>query len=160
MSDEPVDASTSTILLSADDIRRAAMANVLSQDAAENLLQWAHDQKAALSQRTDAAAIQAVEQRKGLNLVTVAYYFGAMLMISACAWFLGDKWDALGSKGILITSLIYALDGEHIGSGSRYLRGDQPRIDRVSRQASTRNVPRLRRDGNLRLSWSFGLPGF
>lgn len=105
---EEVDPSTHNVLLSAEDIRRAASANVLSKDDAERLLQWAHDQRAELSTTTDGVAIRAVEQRKGLNIVTVAYYFGAMLMISACAWFLGDKWDALGSKGILITSLIYA----------------------------------------------------
>ena len=107
MSEEVVDFRRSGLSLSVEDIRRAAMANVLSQDAAEGLLQWAHDQRASLSSSTDTAR-QTVEQRKGLNLVTVAYYFGAMLMISACAWFLGDKWNALGSKGILITSLTYA----------------------------------------------------
>jgi hypothetical protein len=108
MIEEGFDPSASTLLLSAEDVRQAATANVLSQADAERLLQWAHDRQAAVPTRTDAAAIQVVEQRKGLNLVTVAYYFGAMLMISACAWFLGDKWNALGSKGILITSLIYA----------------------------------------------------
>ena len=29
-------------------------------------------------------------------------------MISACAWFLGDKWDELGDGGILMTCLVYA----------------------------------------------------
>src|SRR5947207_15877672 len=28
-------------------------------------------------------------------------------MISACAWFLGDKWDALGAGGICGTAIIY-----------------------------------------------------
>jgi len=32
-----------------------------------------------------------------------------MLMISACAWFLGDKWDVLGAGGICITAIIYLL---------------------------------------------------
>jgi len=36
-------------------------------------------------------------------------------MISACAWFLGDKWDALGPGGILTTSLIYALIAASVG---------------------------------------------
>ena len=50
----------------------------------------------------------APEKAKGFNLVTVLYYFGALLMISACAWFLGAKWDVLGASGICITAIIYA----------------------------------------------------
>jgi hypothetical protein len=108
MTNEETDPSPLAFLLSEEDLKRAVSANVLSQDAANRLSQWAHDERATLSTRTEVASNQTVEHGKGLNLVTVAYYFGAMLMISACAWFLGDKWDALGSKGILITSLIYA----------------------------------------------------
>ena len=93
--------------LTAIDIRNAAAEGVLSSDAAERLVQWGDQRHAALfSNPTPSTA--GTEQTKGLNLVTVAYYFGAMLMISACGWFLGDKWEVLGSKGILITSLIYA----------------------------------------------------
>jgi len=44
-----------------------------------------------------------------LNLVTVLYYFGAMLMISACAWFLGDKWNVLQARGILAVVICYML---------------------------------------------------
>jgi hypothetical protein len=107
MNDELIHPNTPSLLLSVEDIRRAAGANVLSHDDAERLVEWAK-QTLVVATKTDSEAIQSVEQRKGLNLVTVAYYFGAMLMISACAWFLGDKWNELGSKGILITSLIYA----------------------------------------------------
>jgi hypothetical protein len=32
-----------------------------------------------------------------------------MLMISACAWFLGDKWDVLGTSGVCITVIVYML---------------------------------------------------
>jgi len=95
------------LTLTATDIRSAAVEGVLSRDDAERLVQWGHEQRATLPP-SPAPATPPIEEDKGLNLVTVAYYFGAMLMISACAWFLGDKWDALGSKGILVTSLIYA----------------------------------------------------
>lgn len=108
MSEEGVHSTSPALLLSVEDIRRAAGANILSQQDAERLLQWAREQQTNLTTEGDFESAQSVEQRKGLNLVTVAYYFGAMLMISACAWFLGDKWNVLGSKGILITSLIYA----------------------------------------------------
>lgn len=98
---------TEQMLLTAADIRSAAVEGVLSRDDAEHLVEWGSRRRAALPP-IPAPATSPIEEGKGLNLVTVAYYFGAMLMISACAWFLGDKWDALGSKGILLTVLIYA----------------------------------------------------
>ena len=94
------DSSQSDIVVSAVDIRRAASQGVIGRDDAERLLDWARRSKA-----TTAAT---PERRKGLNIVSVAYYFGALLMISACAWFLGDKWESLGDGGILITCLVYA----------------------------------------------------
>ena len=88
-------------LFTASDILRAADEGVLPRAEAERLLEWgrARGQKRAPRAET--------EEQKGLNAVTVAYYFGAMLMISACAWFLGDKWEALGSRGVLVTVLVY-----------------------------------------------------
>jgi hypothetical protein len=67
-----------------------------------------------------------VERRKGLNIATVAYYFGAMLMIVACAWFLGDKWERLGSPGILGTVIVYMMIAGGLGwwlRGKGYLIG-------------------------------------
>jgi hypothetical protein len=91
----------SNISLSPDDIRSAADEGVISHNNAQDLIAWAADQ------RTATAGPPAAEQSKGLNLVTVAYYFGAMLMITACGWFLGDKWEELGSPGVLVTALVY-----------------------------------------------------
>jgi len=90
-----------SITLSIADIRTAATEGVISEKDAENLIYWACSRD-----RTEQFFTPA-EQPKAFNLVTVAYYFGAMLMISACAWFLGDKWNSLGSAGILATSVIY-----------------------------------------------------
>ena len=94
------------LLLTPIDIYRAASEGVLSQTAAQHLVEWGYRQQNAAG-RSAQLKSHAPEQRKGLNLVTVAYYFGAMLMIAACAWFLGDKWEALGSSGIFITVLVY-----------------------------------------------------
>ena len=96
------------LLLTSSDIYRAAAEDVLSRADAERLVEWGYEQrfKRALVAEPKSPA---PEQRRGLNLVTVAYYFGAMLMISACAWFLGDKWETLGSPGVFITVLIYML---------------------------------------------------
>lgn len=110
----PFSKSNSELILTSSDIYRAAAEGVLSQDDSERLVQWGYEQR--LNRRLlPESKSPAPEQRKGLNLVTVAYYFGAMLMISACAWFLGDKWEVLGSPGIFITVLIYAMVAARLG---------------------------------------------
>lgn len=98
------------ILLSIADIRQAAAEGALSGSEAQRLVEW------ACSRPVEAVpAAPAVEASKGFNLVTIAYYFGAMLMISACAWFLGDKWDDLGSAGVLTTSVLYLAIAASVG---------------------------------------------
>ncbi|HEX5965347.1 MAG TPA: hypothetical protein VFY51_05435, partial [Pyrinomonadaceae bacterium] len=94
------------VSLTSSDIYLAAEQGVLSHDDADRLVRWGFDQQFNQSSVAKPKVAE-VEQGKGLNFVTVAYYFGAMLMISACAWFLGDKWEALGSKGILVTVAVY-----------------------------------------------------
>jgi hypothetical protein len=89
------------LLFTASDILRAAEEGVLPRPEAERLVEWGR------ARRTEAKPRVRPEEQKGLNAVTVAYYFGAMLMISACAWFLGDKWESLGSRGVFATALVY-----------------------------------------------------
>lgn len=102
---------TSKIWLNTGDLRRAAEAGVISQEDTQNLIEWAERESEI---RGNDAPVQ-VEEPKGFNLVTVAYYFGAMLMISACAWFLGDKWATLGSTGVLTTTVVYFLIAASLG---------------------------------------------
>jgi hypothetical protein len=97
------------LLLSASDIRRAVAEGVLPRNEAERLIGWGYEQRFNRTLLAEPGPEPAPETRKGLNAVTVAYYFGAMLMISACAWFLGDKWEALGSRGVFVTVLLYGL---------------------------------------------------
>jgi len=94
------------IFLSAEDLLRAADEGILARSDADRLLNWAVDQAGPSGTKISA---RAPENRKGFNLVTVLYYFGAMLMISACAWFLGNKWDVLQAKGICAVVLCYLL---------------------------------------------------
>lgn len=125
MSTTQSDPRGSELLLTLSDIYRAAAEGVLSQAEAERLVKWGYEQRFEHSLLHETRS-QAPEQRKGLNLVTVAYYFGAMLMISACAWFLGDKWEALGSPGIFITVLVYMSLAAGLGwwlRGKGYLVG-------------------------------------
>lgn len=107
------------LLLTPADIRRAAAEGVLQDRDAERLIGWGYEQRFDRTLLPGARPEPAPETRKGLNAVTVAYYFGAMLMISACAWFLGDKWDDLGAPGVFGTVLVYMLVAVALG---RYLR--------------------------------------
>lgn len=114
MSQSPPDPSE--IFLSTADINRATAEGVISQTDADGLIRWAYDQRFKRTVPSPTPAPAAPEQRKGFNVVTVLYYFGAMLMISACAWFLGDKWDALGASGIFITAIVYIMIAAGIGA--------------------------------------------
>lgn len=105
---EPQDNS---VTLTVSDLRAAGEEGVITTEDAARLITWAYSRAAS----RDLAEAEIPEDKKGLNLVTVAYYFGAMLMISASAWFLGDKWDVLGSAGVLTTSLIYFLTTLSVG---------------------------------------------
>jgi hypothetical protein len=87
------------ISVSISDIRDAGADGVISPDDAERLIHW-------LSSQTPETG-PLPETAKGFNIVTVAYYFGAILMIAACGWLLGDKWNSLGSGGVLATCLVY-----------------------------------------------------
>lgn len=106
--------SNHELSLTSSDIYRAAEQGVLTQADAERLVNWGFEQRFKQSRMAEPKA-PAVEQRKGFNLVTVAYYFGAMLMITACAWFLGDKWDELGSPGILGVVVVYMMVAAALG---------------------------------------------
>lgn len=49
------------------------------------------------------------EAKKTFNPIMVVYYIGALLILSAFGWFLGNQWEELGSTGIFIVSSCYAL---------------------------------------------------
>lgn len=109
--DNRSDDTTGQIWLSTDDLLRAAEAGVITQGDTQNLIEWAERENEI--QKDDEP--KQVEAAKGFNLVTVAYYFGAMLMITACAWFLGDKWESLGSRGVLVTTVVYFIIAASLG---------------------------------------------
>jgi len=112
------DTSKSELSLTSSDIYRAADEGVLLRADAERLVQWGFERRFNQAAGAEPPA-EPVERRKGFNLVTIAYYFGAMLMITACAWFLGDKWDDLGSPGILGTVLVYMMVAVGLGAWLR-----------------------------------------
>lgn len=109
----PSDAPEPDLALTAPDIYRAADEGILSRPDAERLVRWGYER--AERGRDEATWPTGRERASGLNLVTVAYYFGAMLMITACGWLLGDKWEELGSPGIFAVTLAYATAAASLG---------------------------------------------
>ncbi len=62
-----------------------------------------------------AAAIRALgdkapsaESPRTANATTLAYIVGAVTVVVAMGWFLGDRWDELGPWGVLATCAVYA----------------------------------------------------
>ncbi len=80
--------------ISRDDLKWAASEALLSGEQEEAL--WG-----ALSRRTAG--------RQKFDFAHVAYYFGALLVISAMAWFMTSAWDEIGGAGIAAIAMIYAI---------------------------------------------------
>lgn len=60
--------------------------------------------------------------RSRFDLPNVAYYFGALVVISAMGWFMTEAWERFGGAGILAISLAYA--GAFVAAGrSLWRRG-------------------------------------
>jgi len=49
-----------------------------------------------------------VEEQKGLNAISVAYWGGAIAVLFAFGWFLVDRWQVLGPGGVLVVTVVYA----------------------------------------------------
>ena len=47
------------------------------------------------------------ENSSKFNLENLAYYFGALIIMSAMAWFITDAWDSLGGLGISFLGILY-----------------------------------------------------
>ncbi len=48
-------------------------------------------------------------QRQSLDFAHVAYYLGALVVMSAMGWFMTLGWEQFGGSGILIISTVYAI---------------------------------------------------
>jgi hypothetical protein len=63
------------------------------------------------------------EKKAGLNLVTVAYYFGGLLAFFSLAFFTGMNWEDLGDGGRLAVALSAMLIIGALGVWLRFLQG-------------------------------------
>ena len=66
------------------------------------------DQHASVLALASEAGAPPREMARGFNWVTVAYALGALLVIFAGGWFLGERWLTLGPAGVLLVVSLYA----------------------------------------------------
>jgi hypothetical protein len=77
-----------------DDLRWAATQGLISTEQAEAL--W-------------EALMQHTNDRPQFNTANVAFYFGALIVISAMTWFMNIAWESFGGSGIFALAILYAL---------------------------------------------------
>jgi hypothetical protein len=73
---------------------------------------WAASQGLITPEQADAlweALSNRTSDRPQFNFANVAFYFGALIVISAMSWFMTLAWESFGGGGIFILSSIYAL---------------------------------------------------
>jgi len=71
-------------------------------------------------------------ERPGFDLPHVAYYFGALVVISAMGWFMTLGWERFGGGGILAISLVYAAC--FVAAGSLLWRRQGLRVPKGARR--------------------------
>lgn len=75
-------------------------------------LNWAASQDLIAPEQVEAlwqALSNRASDRPRFDLANVAYYFGALIVISAMGWFMTLAWESFGGRGIFIIASIYAL---------------------------------------------------
>lgn len=73
---------------------------------------WAASRGLITPEQSDAlweALSERISDRPQFNFANVAYYFGALIVISAMSWFMTLAWESFGGGGIFIISSLYAL---------------------------------------------------
>lgn len=74
-------------------------------------LQWAASQGLIPPEQVDAlwdALSERNSDRPQFNFANVAFYFGALIVISAMTWFMVLAWESFGGGGIFLLASIYA----------------------------------------------------
>lgn len=96
------------------DIAQWAEQGLITQAQADAIRQYVE-----ASGRGAERAQAEVEQRPGLNLITIAYYFGAFMILLAYTFFVGIQWESLSPGGQLaITAVTIGI----LGSVGTFLR--------------------------------------
>lgn len=85
------------------DLMKAQKKGIISAEQFETLVGFLK-QNQAVSIETTAPVV-----KKKFTIENFLYYFGAILIIIAMGWYLGNIWTAFGAGGLLVLSLSYAL---------------------------------------------------
>lgn len=85
-----------------EDLQWAVTQGLISEEQADAL--WT-----ALSSRVSDRQVQTLlPDRPQFDFANVAFYFGALIVISAMTWFMNLAWESFGGSGIFLLSSIYA----------------------------------------------------
>lgn len=75
-------------------------------------LDWAASQGLITPQQADtlwqALSNRVTDERPQFNFANVAFYFGALIVISAMTWFMSLAWESFGGGGIFLLAIAYA----------------------------------------------------
>jgi hypothetical protein len=76
-------------------------------DAAVTLGIISREQAMAIRELAPEDTAASVEAPRAFNPATLAYVLGAVTVLVAMGWFLGDRWEWLGAGGVLAVALLY-----------------------------------------------------
>jgi len=99
-----------------EDLRRWRQKGLLSDDQLEAIL-------AEEGLEAEPEAPEAKEKKAGLNLVTVAYYFGGLLAFFSLTLFVGINWEDLNDVSRLVVALVALLVIGGLGAWLRFRQG-------------------------------------
>jgi len=97
------------VQISREDLAAAVAQGLITAKQADDL--WAAWEKRAPSQEGKMSPLvepPPAAPRPRFDFVHVAYYFGALLVISAMGWFMTLGWERFGGLGIFAIALVYA----------------------------------------------------
>ena len=83
----------------------------MKMDLSREDFKWAADRGVITAEQADElwnAFLNRSSGRSSFDLAHLAYYFGALIVISAMGWFMTLGWERFGGRGIFLISAIYA----------------------------------------------------
>lgn len=89
-------------------LAQAVSAGIISPEQRAAILALADSAEPSSVATERAHAPRSGESPRGFNAATIAYVAGGLSVVLAFAWFLGDRWRALGAGGVLVVSIVYA----------------------------------------------------
>jgi len=95
--------------LNKEGLDQAVTEGILTENQATQLWNWFETKYTPQAEVTSTQTSTEYSPKSNLNAANVAYYFGALLIISAMTWFMTAAWGEFGGWGIFAIATSYAL---------------------------------------------------